>query len=151
MMSCKAIMATATLLLGVILSSKSFVEAGDGEPYDIRENYPQKSYDEDEEGKLLPTKTFLNTLEITLLCIFFVVAICCVVFCLLYVYCFGCILPGCCKQCWKRRPCRGRKNDEEYTQVELHRERKIGEIWKTNYPKNGAGKNGGAKNGGQRV
>ena len=29
-----------------------------------------------------------------------------------------------------------RRENKEYTQVQLHRERKISEIWKTNYQKN---------------
>jgi hypothetical protein len=40
----------------------------------------------------------------------------------IYLYYFGCRLPDCCY-----------RQNKDYTQVQLQRERKIGEIWKTNY------------------
>ncbi|TRY78840.1 hypothetical protein TCAL_08970 [Tigriopus californicus] len=107
------------------------------ERYDIHiRQAPQKSYEEEEDGKILPTKTFLSTFEILLLCSLFILTILFLGFCMLYLYCFGCRCPGWFKTCCCCGCCRRRKSND-YTQVQLHRDRKIGEIWKTNYPPSG--------------
>jgi hypothetical protein len=63
-------------------------------------------------------------LEIALICVFAVLGLLLVVLCVTYLFCFGCTCPACCYRT---------RHKSDYSQVQLHRERKIGEIWKTNY------------------
>merc|ERR1712038_217808 len=98
--------AAAVFLLFVV----DGVVAGRGQLHDVVEHPEerQKSYEKDEEGKIVPHRTFLTTLEITL------------IFLCVWVCLYGWVLPSCCK----------RNEDTEYQKVQqLHRERKIGEIW----------------------
>jgi len=78
----------------------------------------QKDYSEDEDGKLVPHRTFLNTLEITLICVFTVIAVFLIIGLVIYLYIYGCVRPPCCE-----------KPDKDYQQIQLQRERQIGEIW----------------------
>jgi len=78
----------------------------------------QKDYSEDEDGKLVPHRTFLNTLEITLICVFTVIAVFLIIGLVIYLYMYGCVRPPCCE-----------KPDKDYQQIQLQRERQIGEIW----------------------
>merc|ERR1712032_239324 len=72
-----------------------------------------KNYEEEEEGTVLPYRTFLTTVEIIIICVVTVIV---------------CVLPECCK----------RKN-KEYTAVMLERERKTTEIWKQNHTRASGG------------
>ncbi len=100
-----------------------------GQKYNATHNVDgQKSYDDEEEGKVLPYRTWLTTTEIVLICVFSVLFLVLLVLCVIYVCCFGWRCPDCCTKC-----CHKGRKDVDYTQVRLHRERKIGEIWRTNY------------------
>lgn len=81
-----------------------------------------KSYEEEEEGKLLPYRTFLETWEIVVICVCSVILVFLIVLPCVYVCMYGCVMPQCCRR---------KRND--YSQIQLHRERKIGEIWKQQY------------------
>ena len=70
------------------------------------------------------SRTFLNTTEIVVICVCTVLLVILITLLVIYVCLFGWVLPACC-----------RREDKEYTQVQLHRERKINEIWNTNYRK----------------
>jgi len=110
--------AAAVFLLFVV----DGVVAGRGQLHDVVEHPEerQKSYEKDEEGKIVPHRTFLTTLEITLICVFTILFVFALVFLCVWVCLYGWVLPSCCK----------RSEDTEYQKVQqLHRERKIGEIW----------------------
>jgi len=81
-----------------------------------------KNYEEEEDGKVLPYRTFLTTVEIVLICVFTVLFVIFMSLLTIYLCMYGCVLPACC-----------RRTSKDYTQVQLQRERKISEIWKTNY------------------
>jgi len=81
-----------------------------------------QSYEEDEEGKLVPYRTFLETWEIVLICVCVVLIVFLIMLLCIYVCNYGWVLPACC-----------RRKDKEYSQIEQHRDRKIGEIWKQSY------------------
>merc|ERR1712066_1057089 len=83
-----------------------------------------KNYEEEEDGKVLPYRTFLTTVEIVVICVITVLLVILLSLLAIYLCMYGCVLPKCC-----------RRTSKEYTQIQLHRERKISEIWKTNYPK----------------
>lgn len=78
----------------------------------------QKDYTEQEDGKLVPHRTFLNTVEITLICVFTVLAVFLLIGLGVYLYIYGCRRPPCCEP-----------PNKDYMQVQLQRERQIGEIW----------------------
>merc|ERR1712126_318304 len=80
-----------------------------------------KNYEEEEEGTVLPYRTFLTTVEIIIICVLTVLLV-------IYLCVYGCVLPECCK----------RKN-KEYTPVMLERERKTTEIWKQNHTRASGG------------
>ena len=63
-------------------------------------------------------RTFLNTLEITLICVFTVIAVFLIIGLVIYLYIYGGVRPPCCE-----------KPDKDYQQIQLQRERQIGEIW----------------------
>ena len=67
-------------------------------------------------------RTFLTTLEITVICVFTVIIVFLIVGLVIYVYFYGWTIPPCCK-----------KRNKDYSKVQLQRERKISEIWKNNY------------------
>ena len=67
-------------------------------------------------------RTFLTTLEITVICVFTVIIVFLIVGLVIYVYFYGWTIPQCCK-----------KRNKDYSKVQLQRERKISEIWKNNY------------------
>jgi hypothetical protein len=102
----------------------SIVEAGRGEIFEtnIAEGSGRKNYTEQEEDKLVPHRTFLTTVEITLICVFTVIFVFLMIGLAIYVYKYGWTIPACCK-----------KQNKDYSQVQLQRERKISEIWK-NHP-----------------
>merc|ERR1711942_96869 len=81
----------------------------------IENNSGQRDYQQMEEGKVLPFRTFLTTAEIIIICIATVILL------IIYLCVYGCVLPNCC-----------RRQSKEYSQVQLNREKKISEIWKTN-------------------
>eukprot|EP00090_Calanus_glacialis_P016084 TRINITY_DN25230_c0_g1_i1.p1 TRINITY_DN25230_c0_g1~~TRINITY_DN25230_c0_g1_i1.p1 ORF type:complete len:125 (+),score=29.38 TRINITY_DN25230_c0_g1_i1:86-460(+) len=91
----------------------------------IENNSAQRDYQEQEEGKVLPFRTFLTDVEIIIICVSTVLIFILLVLLIIYLCVYGCVIPNCC-----------RRENKEYTQVQLHRERKISEIWKTNYQKN---------------
>jgi len=91
----------------------------------IENNSAQKDYQEQEEGKVLPFRTFLTDVEIIIICVSTVLVFIFLVLLIIYLCVYGCVLPQCC-----------RRESKEYTQVQLQRERKISEIWKTNYQRN---------------
>ncbi|XP_023325399.1 uncharacterized protein LOC111699070 [Eurytemora carolleeae] len=84
-----------------------------------------KSYEEEEEGKLLPFRTFLETWEIVVICIAFVVLVFLIALPVIYCCTYGCVVPQCC-----------RRRNEDYSPIQQHRDRKIGEIWKQNPNRN---------------
>merc|ERR1712212_469671 len=83
-----------------------------------------KNYEEEEEGTVLPYRTFLTTVEIIIICVVTVIVFVLTVLLVIYL----CVLPECCK----------RKN-KEYTPVMLERERKTTEIWKQNHTRASGG------------
>merc|ERR1712110_199113 len=87
-----------------------------------------KNYEEEEEGTVLPYRTFLTTVEIIIICVVTVIVFVLSVLLTIYLCVFGCVLPECCK----------RKN-KEYTAVMLERERKTTEIWKQNHTRASGG------------
>merc|ERR1712088_401124 len=87
-----------------------------------------KNYEEEEEGTVLPYRTFLTTVEIIIICVVTVIVLVLSVLLAIYLCVFGCVLPECCK----------RKN-KEYTPVMLERERKTTEIWKQNHTRASGG------------
>jgi len=115
------------ILISGILSILNFGLANATDEYNIVERKAaQKNYTDEEDGKVLPGRTFLETWEIVLICVFVVIFVVLVSLCCIYVYCFGWVLPECI-----RKRLRDPK-DEEYEQVQrLHRERKVSEIWQT--------------------
>merc|ERR1712179_483409 len=86
-----------------------------------------KNYEE-EEGTVLPYRTFLTTVEIIIICVVTVIVFVLTVLLVIYLCVYGCVLPECCK----------RKN-KEYTPVMLERERKTTEIWKQNHTRASGG------------
>merc|ERR1712150_251405 len=102
----------------------SIADAGRGEIFETNRTagLGQKNYEEQEEDTLVPHRTFLTTLEITLICVFTVIIVFLIVGIVIYVYFYGCTLPPCCK-----------KRNKDYSKVQLQRERKISEIWRNNY------------------
>merc|ERR1711954_380216 len=86
----------------------------------IENNSGQRDYQQMEEGKVLPFRTFLTTAEIIIICIATVILFILLVL-LINLCVYGCVLPNCC-----------RRQSKEYSQVQLNREKKISEIWKTN-------------------
>jgi len=102
----------------------SIVEAGRGEIFETNKTagLGQKNYEEQEEDKIVPHRTFLTTLEITVICVFTVIIVFLIVGLVIYVYFYGWNIPACCK-----------KRNKDYSKVQLQRERKISEIWKNNY------------------
>merc|ERR1711983_137396 len=93
--------------------------AGNGEPFAEK---GQKNYEEDEEGKIIPHRTFLTTVEIVVICVFTVLLVFLLIALGVYLYFYGCN-----KAPWLQR------RNKDYTQVQLQRERKIGEIWKNGH------------------
>merc|ERR1712233_2083 len=87
-----------------------------------------KNYEEEEEGTVLPYRTFLTTVEIIIICVVTVIVFVLTVLLVIYLCVYGCVLPECCK----------RKN-KEYTPVMLERERKTTEIWKQNHTRASGG------------
>merc|ERR1712106_1201931 len=87
----------------------------------IENNSAQRDYQEQEDGKVLPFRTFLTTVEIIIICVSTVILFILLVLFTIYLCVYGCVLPKCC-----------RRQSKEYTQVQLNRERKISGIWKTN-------------------
>merc|ERR1712037_960285 len=87
-----------------------------------------KSYEEEEEGTVLPYRTFLTTVEIIIICVVTVIVFVLTALLVIYLCVYGCVLPECCK----------RKN-KEYTPVMLERERKTTEIWKQNHTRASGG------------
>lgn len=81
-----------------------------------------KNYQEEEEDTILPYRTFLTTVEIIVICVFFVIIFVLCVLLIIYLCVYGCVLPKCC-----------RRRNKEYTAVMLERERKTTEIWKQNH------------------
>ena len=70
---------------------------------------------------ILFCRTFLNTAEIVVICVFSVIIVFALIFWCIYYYYFGCVVhPKC------------RRRDKDYTKIQLERERKIGELWKHN-------------------
>ena len=59
-------------------------------------------------------------MEITIICVFTILLVFLIVFTCIWVYLYGWTCPRCCR----------RREQNEYQKVQqLHRERKIGEIW----------------------
>merc|ERR1711963_624267 len=87
-----------------------------------------KNYEEEEEGTVLPYRTFLTTVEIIIICVVIVIVFVLSVLLVIYLRVYGCVLPKCCE----------RKN-KEYTAVMLERERKTTEIWKQNHTRASGG------------
>merc|ERR1712098_862880 len=88
----------------------------------IENNSGQRDYQEEEGGKVLPFRTFLTTAEIIIICVATVILFILLVLLIIYLCIYGCVLPQCCR-CGESK---------EYSQVQLNRERKISEIWRTN-------------------
>ena len=64
------------------------------------------------------SRTFLNTVEIVVICVFAVLIVFFLIGLAIYLFIFGCeVAPQ------LRRP------DKDYTKIQLERERKIGELW----------------------
>merc|ERR1712127_40295 len=80
-----------------------------------------KNYEEEEEGVVLPYRTFLTTVEIIIICVATVIIFVLLVLLTIYLCVYGCVLPKCC-----------RRRNKEYTAVMQERERKTTEIWKQN-------------------
>lgn len=80
-----------------------------------------KNYTDEEEGTVLPFRTFLTTTEIIIICVFTVILFVLLVLLIIYVCVYGCVLPDCCK-----------RRNKEYTSIMMERERKTQEIWKQN-------------------
>ena len=89
-----------------VLGSEPFAEKG------------QKNYERDEEGKIIPHRTFLTTVEIVVICVFTVLFVFFMVGLCIYLYIYGCT-----KAPWLER------RSKDYLQIQMQRERKIGEIW----------------------
>jgi tetrahydromethanopterin S-methyltransferase subunit D len=64
-------------------------------------------------------RTFLTTVEIVVICVFTILGVFLLIGLIVYVYYYGWTIPPCC-----------RKGNKDYSQIQLQRERKIGEIWK---------------------
>ena len=64
-------------------------------------------------------RTFLTTVEIVVICVFTVLLVFFLIGLAIYLYFYGCT-----KAPWCHR------RDKDYSQIQLQRERKIGEIWK---------------------
>jgi len=78
-----------------------------------------KNYEEEEEGTVLPYRTFLTTAEIIVICVFTVIIFVLLVLFIIYLCVYGCVLPKCCK-----------RRNKKYTSVMLERERITSEIWR---------------------
>merc|ERR1712172_391188 len=87
-----------------------------------------KNYEEEEEGTVLPYRTFLTTVEIIIICVVTVIVFVLTVLLVIYLCVYGCVLPECCK-----------RQNKEYTPVMLERERKTTEIWKQNHTRASGG------------
>eukprot|EP00092_Neocalanus_flemingeri_P073817 GFUD01091176.1.p1 GENE.GFUD01091176.1~~GFUD01091176.1.p1 ORF type:complete len:123 (+),score=30.34 GFUD01091176.1:90-458(+) len=112
------------LLLSLVFSTTAY-ETVNSTQIKIENNSAQRDYQKQEEGKVLPFRTFLTTVEIIIICVSTVLLFILLVLLTIYLCVYGCVKPKCCRQ----------NSKEEYTQVQLHRDRKISAIWKTNYPK----------------
>merc|ERR1712212_200569 len=87
-----------------------------------------KNYEEEEEGVVLPYRTFLTTIEIIVICVFTVIIFVLLVLLTIYLCVYGCVLPKCC-----------RRRSKEYTAVMQERERKTTEIWKQSHTRASGG------------
>ena len=67
-------------------------------------------------------RTFLTTVEIVVICVFTVILVFALIALMIYLYIYGCT-----KAPWCQR------RSKDYSQIQLQRERKIGEIWKNSY------------------
>ena len=67
-------------------------------------------------------RTFLTTVEIVVICVFTVLFVFLLIGLCIYLYCYGCT-----KAPWCQR------GNKDYSQIQLQRERKIGEIWKNGH------------------
>eukprot|EP00096_Caligus_rogercresseyi_P008076 TRINITY_DN2639_c0_g1_i1.p1 TRINITY_DN2639_c0_g1~~TRINITY_DN2639_c0_g1_i1.p1 ORF type:complete len:133 (-),score=11.70 TRINITY_DN2639_c0_g1_i1:155-553(-) len=105
----------------VLFMSITICKGGNGEIY-YDEIERQKKYEEEERGKVAPMRTFLNTWEIALICIFSIIALFLLICLIVYLCRYGCVAPSCC-----------RKREKDVSEIELQRERKIGEIWESQY------------------
>merc|ERR1712212_1345428 len=87
-----------------------------------------KNYEEEEEGIVLPYRTFLTPIEIIVICVFTVIIFVLLVLLTIYLCVYGCVLPKCC-----------RRRSKEYTAVMQERERKTTEIWKQSHTRASGG------------
>jgi len=112
---------TFSVLLSSIICCRAY-EVLNSTQMQLEQDSGLKNYEEEEDGKVLPYRTFLTTVEIVVICVFTVLFVIFMALLTVYLCMYGCVLPACC-----------RRQSKEYTQVQLQRERKISEIWKTNY------------------
>merc|ERR1712127_202664 len=56
-----------------------------------------KNYEEEEEGTVLPYRTFLTTVEVIVICVFTVIIFVLSVLLVIYLCVYGCVIPDCCK------------------------------------------------------
>jgi len=107
------------LCLTILYDQIRYAIAGNGEPFD---EMGQRNYEEDEDGKIIPHRTFLTTVEIVVICVFTVLFVFLLIGLCIYLYCYGCTKAPWCTRSIK-----------DYSQIQLQRERKIGEIWKNGH------------------
>merc|ERR1711936_89937 len=104
----------ALIALAASLTIAAATEIVNATQLNIEQNSGLKNYQEEEDGKVLPYRTFLNTVEIVVICVFTVLFVILMTLLTIYLCLYGCVLPKCC-----------RRTSKEYTEVQLHRERKI--------------------------
>merc|ERR1712243_272481 len=117
---CKMVDGSIVVLCLCLVVSCTGYETVNTTQIKIENNSGQRDYQQMEEGKVLPFRTFLTTAEIIIICIATVILfILLVLLIIIYLCVYGCVLPNCC-----------RRQSKEYSQVQLNREKKISEIWK---------------------
>merc|ERR1719154_470451 len=96
-------------IIGMVTGVAEAAETVNSTQIKIENNSAQRDYQEQEEGKVLPFRTFLSTLEIIIICVSTVLLFILFVLLIIYLCIYGCVLPKCCNQ------------SKEYTQVQLNR------------------------------
>merc|ERR1712004_437090 len=111
--------AIVLVFLSFIFQQIRRISGGNGEPFGEK---GQKNYENEEEGKIIPHRTFLTTVEIVVICVFTVILVFALIALMIYLYIYGCT-----KAPWCQR------RSKDYSQIQLQRDKKIGEIWKSEH------------------
>merc|ERR1711892_451289 len=81
------------LLLSLVLTTTAY-EKVNSTQIKIENNSAQRDYQEQEEGKVLPFRTFLTTVEIIIICVSTVLLFILLVLLIIYLCVYGCVFQS---------------------------------------------------------